>query len=511
MADEDGENQAQDEEERAKINCSALKDVGGSCTEDLVGNSATECRAKTFLFRALHEDDQSHQQTDDDKDHQQEIDANVEPVDRSESHGRGTMGGLSDLVKRRVSRKSSDEKGGWASVPVVRDGQIHASFIHLATDFLPMRIVRFFAYLFLLCGLLLPTAGGHQVASVELEFLKLENEWRLEGQMDIAYMLPETRNVPGGLPLSREAVMKYPPEELARIRRDTEATLRMLLKFTFADQEVKWRVEYPDFEKDPFELPEEAGDIALLTTRLILEPLSGAGELRVHWSGEQETELIILFEEADEPDVISTLPGGSLMLLKQHETGVRAPVEKPVTGGWLQSGYRHVLPWGLDHLLFIVGLFLLVPKWKPLMVQSLLFTLAHSITLACSVIGKVVLPGKPVEILIAVSIAWIGIENLMIKKLGKQRLILVFCFGLLHGLGYASWLGEKLKSIPRDQLAGPLIGFNVGVELAQITVLVICFVLLLPLKRWTLQVQTVGSVFIALAGLGWVVERLFVS
>jgi hypothetical protein len=162
-------------------------------------------------------------------------------------------------------------------------------------------------------------------------------------------------------------------------------------------------------------------------------------------------------------------------------------------------------------MLFILGLFLLLPKWKPLMGQSLLFTLAHSITLALAVFGVVHVPGKLVEVLIAVSIAWVGIENLLTRKLGRQRLILVFCFGLLHGLGFASVLAEKLGGIPRDQLTGPLLGFNVGVELAQITVLCAAFLVLWPLRKWSPQVQTIGSAVVALAGITWAVERLWFS
>jgi hypothetical protein len=208
---------------------------------------------------------------------------------------------------------------------------------------------------------------------------------------------------------------------------------------------------------------------------------------------------------------VSTLPGGNLMLVNQIDSEKSAPVEKPLTGGWVQSGFHHVLPLGLDHLLFILGLFLLLPKWKPLLGQSLLFTLAHSITLALAVFGVVHVPGKPVEILIAVSIAWVGIENLITRKLGRQRLILVFCFGLLHGLGFASVLAEKLGDIPRDKLTGPLLGFNIGVELAQITVLCAAFLVLWPLRKWSRHVQTIGSVFVALAGIGWVVQRLWFS
>ncbi len=371
-----------------------------------------------------------------------------------------------------------------------------------------MNFARFFACLLLFIGSL-PPVHAHQVATVELEFLKVDAQWRLLGEMDIAYMLPETRNIPGGPPLSRAAVMKSSPEEFARIRKETEATLRKLIRLTFADKNVPWRVEFPDFEKQPFELPPEAGDIALITTRIVVDAIPGGGELRAHWSGEQETELIILTENGDEENVVSTLPGGSLMLLKQTDTGKPAPVVQPATGGWVQMGYFHVLPKGLDHILFILGLFLMVPKWKPLMGQSLLFTVSHSVALALAIFGWVHLPVKTVEVLIAVSIALIGIENLLTRKIGKQRMILVFCFGLVHGMGFASGLAEKVKGMSRAQLTGPLLGFNVGVELAQVTVLAAAFLILWPLKKRTTQVQTIGSLIVALAGVAWAIQRMF--
>lgn len=365
----------------------------------------------------------------------------------------------------------------------------------------------------LLAGILILAAStllsrAHQVASVELEFQNLTTEWQLLGEMDIAYMLPETRSIPDGQPLSREAVMKSPPQEMARIRKETENTLRKLLRFSFAGRDLPWQVEFPDFERSPFALPPEAGDIALITTRIRIPAQSGAGELRIHWAGELDTELIILTEMGEDTRIVSTLPGGNLILHEQAPSGATTPVQQSSAATWLLSGFRHVIPLGMDHMLFILGLFLLVPKWRPLLGQSLLFTLAHSITLALAVLGLVEVPGKWVEILIAVSIAWIGIENLIVRKLAKTRLFLVFGFGLLHGLGFASVLSEKLGGIPRDQLTGPLLGFNLGVELAQITVVCAAFLILLPLRKWTRHVQTIGSVGVALAGLGWMIERL---
>jgi hydrogenase/urease accessory protein HupE len=229
--------------------------------------------------------------------------------------------------------------------------------------------------------------------------------------------------------------------------------------------------------------------------------------LQVHWAGEQETELIILIEEGENSGVISTLPGGSLALLKRLDTGQSTPVSKPVTGGWLQLGFHHVM--GADHILFILGLFLLAPRWRELLKQSLLFTLAHSLTLGLAVFGLINVPSVWVEHLIALSIAWIGIENLIIRKLCKQRLIFVFGFGLLHGLGFASVLTAKLEGVSRNELLGPLLGFNVGVEIAQICILCMALALLWPMREYSLEARKYGSVFIAIAGLAWLAQRLF--
>lgn len=375
----------------------------------------------------------------------------------------------------------------------------------------PSPCMKFFQVFFSIFVLLfvVDRVEAHQVPSVELEFLQTDHQWRLDGEMDIAYMLPETRNIPGGPPLSRAAVMKSPPEEFARIRKETENTLRKLLRFTFDGKPIPWRIEFPDFQKTPFALPPEEGDVALISTRIIFDPVLGGGELRAFWSGEQETELIILIEEGDDPKIMSTLPGGNVLLLNIAKSVTTSkPLKQPETGGWLRSGFYHVLPTGFDHILFILGMFLLVPKWKPLLEQSLLFTIAHSISLALSVYGIVDISMTFVNIMVALSIAWIGIENLFVHHLGKGRYILVFSFGLVHGLGFASGLREKLSGIPREKLAFPLLGYNVGVELAQITVLIAAFVLLFPLWKWRKGVQRYGSVVIALCGTAWLVQRL---
>lgn len=358
-----------------------------------------------------------------------------------------------------------------------------------------MKFLRFLLPLLLLAAQLL---RAHQVDTVEFEFQKLENEWRLLGEMDIAYMLPETRNIPGGPPLSREATMKAPPEELARIRRETENTLRKLLRVTFAGKEIPWKIQFPDFDKKPFSLPEEAADWALLSTRIVIDAQSGPGELQLHWSGEEESELIILTEDSEDGEVVSVLPGGHITLLKKQAT----------FPGWVWNGFQHVVPVGFDHILFILGLFLMAPQWKPLLKQSLMFTVAHSITLALSALGWVDLPPRMLQVLIAFSIAFVGVENLMSRKVGRLRLFMVLAFGLVHGIGFASGLGDTLRNLSRAQLTAPLLGFNLGVELAQLTVIAAAFLFFLPLRKWDQKARTAGSVFVALAGAAWMIERI---
>ena len=110
---------------------------------------------------------------------------------------------------------------------------------------------------------------------------------------------------------------------------------------------------------------------------------------------------------------------------------------------------HHILPKGLDHILFVLGIFLLSPRWKTMLLQVTAFTVAHSITLGLSIYGIVSLPSRIVEPLIALSIAYVAIENLLTRELKPWRLALVFMFGLLHGLGFAGVLREL--GLPREE------------------------------------------------------------
>ncbi len=177
---------------------------------------------------------------------------------------------------------------------------------------------------------------------------------------------------------------------------------------------------------------------------------------------------------------------------------------------YLVLGFTHILPKGLDHILFVLGLFLLSLRWKPLLAQVTAFTLAHTLTLALSIYGLVSLPSRFVETAIALSIVIIALENLFVREVKKSRVALVFAFGLLHGLGFAGVLTEL--GLPRRAFLPALLSFNVGVELGQLAVLTVAFALVgqpFGSEPWyRRRVVLPASLAIAAVGLWWAIQRM---
>lgn len=140
---------------------------------------------------------------------------------------------------------------------------------------------------------------------------------------------------------------------------------------------------------------------------------------------------------------------------------------------YIPIGFDHIVPKGLDHILFVLGLFFLSAHMRPLILQVSLFTLAHTITLAAAALGIVSIPSSIVEPLIAASIVYVAVENIFLNHLSRWRPFIVFGFGLLHGLGFASVLAEF--GLPEGAFVPALIGFNVGVEVGQLAVIAVMF------------------------------------
>ena len=185
------------------------------------------------------------------------------------------------------------------------------------------------------------------------------------------------------------------------------------------------------------------------------------------------------------------------------------PTRLEIVRQYLWLGYTHILPKGLDHILFVFGIFLLSPRIKTMLLQVTAFTIAHSITLGLSMYGIVSLPSRIVEPLIALSIAYVAIENLVTRELKPWRLALVFMFGLLHGLGFAGVL--RGLGLPRDEFLTALLTFNLGVEGGQLTIIAGAMLAVLPFmkKGWYRhRVVIPASIVIAAVGVYWTVLRL---
>lgn len=178
---------------------------------------------------------------------------------------------------------------------------------------------------------------------------------------------------------------------------------------------------------------------------------------------------------------------------------------------YLQLGYTHILPLGLDHILFVLSLFLLNPKLKPILLQATAFTVAHTITLGLAMYEVIKPPTNIVEPVIALSILYVALENIFSPKLKASRIGVVFLFGLIHGMGFASALTEL--GLPKNGYFSSLIMFNIGVELGQITVILAAFLLLaLPFGKkpyYRKRIVVPLSILIAAIALYWTIERIF--
>jgi len=185
-----------------------------------------------------------------------------------------------------------------------------------------------------------------------------------------------------------------------------------------------------------------------------------------------------------------------------------------VIAEYIVIGFEHIVPKGIDHILFILALFFFSSQIKPLLGQITMFTIAHTMTLGLAMNGVISLPANIVEPLIALSIAYASIENILAKNiLHRRRLVLVFVFGLLHGMGFASVLRDF--GLPDDAFATALISFNVGVELGQLAVVVLAFGMIsywFGRKPWYRNVVVIPvSALIALTGVIWAIDRVVIS
>jgi hydrogenase/urease accessory protein HupE len=185
--------------------------------------------------------------------------------------------------------------------------------------------------------------------------------------------------------------------------------------------------------------------------------------------------------------------------------GVWAVVKK-----FVPAGIHHILI-GPDHLLFLVGLLLLGGSLRQLMIVVTSFTVAHSITLSLAALNIVTPPARLIEPAIALSIVYVGADNILAKGGRDVRGWIAFTFGFIHGFGFANVLREM--DLPTRALGWSLFSFNIGVEIGQLLVVVVvatAFTMLRARSEWSrLHLAFAGSIVVMAAGAFWFVQRVF--
>ncbi|MGH9844920.1 MAG: HupE/UreJ family protein [Blastocatellia bacterium] len=309
------------------------------------------------------------------------------------------------------------------------------------------------ALLIVMLGCPAAPAHAHPVPFSYLD-LRLDQD-RLEGTLvahviDLAHELdvtpPEALLDPARAESKREAILS-----LLRSRLTIEADGRAL----------------------DFELPrvEALPDRQALTLHLLFSTKAFPGVLRIQcalfpYDPQHQTFLNIYEESALKQQEIFDIDHTTFDYFTGGRQGALAVVKT-----FLLSGIHHIFA-GPDHVLFLVGLLLLGGSLLRLLTIVTAFTIAHSITLSLAALDVVSVPARLVEPVIALSIIYVGIDNLMVGKSGRDvRAWIAFFFGLVHGFGFASVLREF--GLPRQALGWSLFSFNLGVEVGQVCIVVI--------------------------------------
>jgi hypothetical protein len=380
-------------------------------------------------------------------------------------------------------------------------------------------------------------AAAHDLTITDtVALFKTDETWQIDMVVDLdALALGEPNAADSEALAARLRAM--PAGERGRLIADLIELFRRRVRVRFDGQEVTPLVSFPEYGTplaDEALLPTVLGMTARLSGRLppgareftfwasrgfpavrltLVDVRAGRMVRQVLEPGEESTPFA--FAHPTEEATPSTNPSSEAATDRTDEAaysrGVEhvAPAWLVVGAVYLKLGFEHILPKGLDHILFVVGLFLLGSRWRPLLWQVTAFTIAHSVTLALSIYGIVALSPRIVEPLIAASIAYVAIENIITSRLHWWRPVVVFVFGLLHGLGFAGVLTEL--GLPRNEFVPALVAFNVGVEAGQLAVIALAFLAVgwFRNQKWYRRAIVIPvSVAIALVGTYWAVERV---
>lgn len=309
-------------------------------------------------------------------------------------------------------------------------------------------------------------------------------------------------------PLSglHDRLREQPPEELAEALQGAWPDIRDRITLEAGEPLT---LELAEIVIPPVGDPELRRDSTLTLTAALPE---GSAPLVFGW--DEMLGSLIVRQSSGETAYEVLLTGGALTDPLPRE-GVAEQTLGDVIQRYIVSGFIHVIPDGLDHILFVLGLYFYALAWRPLIWQVTSFTVAHTLTLALATTGAIVIPDDwmwLVETIIAGSIVWIAVENIFgdkTREIGWGRIGVVFVFGLVHGLGFASVLSEFGLG---EYFVASLAFFTVGLEIGHLTVIAAAFLLFglpfgsSPFYRKAFVIP--GSLIIAAIGAYWVLNRV---
>ena len=304
------------------------------------------------------------------------------------------------------------------------------------------------------------------------------------------------------------ALQALSPEEFSALSQRLRQLFLRRVRVRFDGEPAPFEVSFSDY-LTPRATASDIPTILGLTARLSGRVPPGATEVEFFASRSFSDVHLTIVDAQRAVTVRSVLERGARSDPYELTGDVTLPDRGAVAWQYLRLGFVHIVPNGADHILFVLGLFLLSVHLRPLLWQVTAFTVAHAVTLALGAFALVSVSPRVVEPLIALSIVWIAVENTMTDRLTRWRTAVVFLFGLLHGLGFAGVLAEI--GLPDEERMLALVTFNAGIEVGQLSVVALALSTLgwCRHRAWYRRRFVVPvSVIIGLTGLVWTVERV---
>lgn len=355
--------------------------------------------------------------------------------------------------------------------------------------------------------LLITSARAHEVEPAIMDLrigedtLEIEIDWMIEAAiagMDLE-ALTDTNDAENAE--AYDALRALEPEALEERLRDAWPTIAEQIEIVTDGRRLPIAL-------DAVEVPETSDvELARISTLELTAPLPpGDAPIRVSWAPELGP--LVVRQAGVENGYAGFLTPGTASDPIPRTGGV-VQTAGEAFADYISTGFDHIVPKGLDHILFVLGLFFFSLRMGALLWQISAFTLAHTVTLALGALDIIRLSPDIVEPIIAASIVYVGIENLFLRKLPPWRPFVIFGFGLLHGLGFAAVLQDF--GLGNDHFVAKLIGFNVGVEIGQLAVISAAWLTLaLFFGRFAWYHRRIAapvSVAIAIIAGFWVLER----